>query len=90
LEGLDFRGEGTAGKLLAAFIEKNPEAALGEFTHPLCETRAGFDEVNFKLRATPEPARVFLDAEARKIQRGLAGGEDFPGQRWTGLKSAAW
>ena len=90
LEGLDFRREGPTRKLPAAFIEKDPEAALGEFTHPLRETRAGFDKVNFKLRATSEPACVFLDAEARKIQRGLAGSEDFPGQRWTGLKSAAW
>ena len=90
MEGLDFRGECTAGKLLSALVEKDPEAALGEFTHPVRETRAGFDEMDFKLRAPPEPAGVFLDAEARKIERGLAGGEDFPGQRWTGLKSAAW
>jgi hypothetical protein len=37
--------------------------------------------MDFKLRATSQAATVFLDAQAGKIQRGLAGGEDFPGQR---------
>ncbi len=90
LEILDFRGEGPAGKLPAALIKQDSIAALGEFAHPLRETGAGFDEMNFKFRASPKPPRIFLDAEAGKIQRRLAGGEDFPGQRWTGLKSAAW
>jgi hypothetical protein len=90
LEGLNFRGEGAAGKWLSPFIEEDSEAALGEFAHPLREARTGFDEMDFEFGTTPEPAGIFLDAEAGEIQRGLAGGEDFPGQRCTGLKSAAW
>ena len=90
LEFLDFGGEGAAGEGGAAFVEQDAVAAFRKFQHAPVQGGSGFDEMDFGFARALDAGEVVLDAEAGEFERGLAGGEDFPGQRWTGLKSAAW
>ena len=89
-EFLDFGGEGAAGECGAALVEQDAVAAIRKFQHAPVQGGSGFDEMDFGFARALEAGEVVLDAEAGEFERGLAGGEDFPGQRWTGLKSAAW
>ena len=90
LEGLDFGGEGAAGKHASAFVEEDEVGAFGQVEHALGEAGSGFYEMDFTFHSGGEAGGVVLDAEACKVEGGLAGGDDSPSQRSTGLKSAAW
>ena len=80
-ELLDFRRKGAAGKGFSTFIEKHTMATIGKLKHPLVQVGAGFDKVALNLGKAPQSPEVILDADFGKIERRLAGSDDFPGQR---------
>ena len=62
-EFLDSCGKSTAGELLAAFIEQNAVATLGEGEHAVMKTSAGFDKVGFHFGDRAEASEIFFDAQ---------------------------
>jgi hypothetical protein len=65
-------------------------AALGKLEHPLVQAGTGFDKVALDLGKGVQSPEVFLNADFGELKRRPTCGDDFPDQRWTGLKSAAW
>jgi len=62
-EFLDPCGKRAAGELLAAFIEQNAVASLGEREHAVMEPGAGFDKVGFHFGDRAEASEIFFDAQ---------------------------
>ena len=80
-ELLDFGGKCATGEGFSAFIEKHAVATFRKLEHPLVQAGPYFNEVTLDLGKRPQSAEVFLNACFGKIERGPAGGDDFPGQR---------
>ncbi len=78
---LDLGGKCAAGEGFSALVEKHTVATIGKLEHPLVQAGSCFDEVTLDLGKRPQSAEVFLNACFGKIERGPAGGDDFPGQR---------